>query len=68
MKALATVAFLAVLTAGFSANASNVGLQNFFYYFGTPCPCAMVAPTCEPTCAPAPVEPTCCPGVNGFIM
>ncbi len=58
MKTLATFAFLAVLTLGVSANADmtqKLGYQNFLYYFGKPCPCAVANP-CE---MPSPCEPAC---------
>jgi len=66
MKKLTAVAFLAVMIAGVgSANANMMlrreGVQNFYYYFGGPCPCAMAAPSCEPTCeAPCPAPNPCC--------
>lgn len=57
MKTLTTFAFLAAMAVSFSANASlaQEGRQNFYYYFGTPCPCAMpaltgVASPCDPCC------------------
>lgn len=73
MKTLKAFAFLAVLTMGVAANASPLrleGMQNFYYYFGTPCPCAtqMMAPVaapCNTTCAP--VMPVCCPEIRGFL-
>ena len=79
MKKLAMVAFLAIMTAGFSASAfgglAREGEQNFFYYFGTPCaspcavvtpPCAPVAPPCKPMCV-RPCQPVCCPPIIGIF-
>ena len=79
MKKLAMVAFLAMMTAGFSASAfgglAREGEQNFFYYFGTPCasPCAAPAPTCAPVnpcrpmCPPPPCPVKCCPPIIGIF-
>ncbi len=64
MKKLTAVAFLAVMMIGASANANVMlrreGVQNFYYYFGGPCPCPMAQTTgCEPSC-----ETPCCPEPN----
>lgn len=65
MKKLATIAFLVALVAGVGVSAhsslANEGRQNFYYYFGAKCPCAMPQLSgCGAPSACAPVDPCCC--------
>jgi len=83
MKTLTAMAFLVAMMVTASANANmglkQEGMQNYYYYFGAPCPVVAVVNPCvtEPPCPVVmadPCEPckpvcsvVCCQEVRGIF-